>query len=177
PGSCVSSQSAFGHPDMRDGVLVERLAFGQVTVSPIELLGSKPGVDDDHAIAAAPCPSFGEGEQPRSNAFALQPVCHRHLSERQGMRAKELEGYGTDHLAVRCGAEMPAADVVGELLGAESEPKRLAQDRLAQAQALGIELRAVRRFGQCDFVSLGHQPFATVSKPRASSRMPESSTV
>src|SRR5262249_56188798 len=146
-GSWVSSQGPFGHPDMRDRVLVERLAFGQVTVSPIELLGSKPGVDDDHAIAAAPRPSFGETEQPRSDAFALPPVCHCHLFELQGMRAKELEGHGTDHLAVRHGAEMPAADVVGELLGAQGEPKRLAQDRLAQAQAFGRELRTVTHYG------------------------------
>ena len=53
----------------------------------VEILHADTGVEDDHAIAAAPRPSLGKSEQPRSHAFALPPVGHRHLLELEGVRS------------------------------------------------------------------------------------------
>ena len=51
---------------------------------------------------------------------------------------------------------MPPQRIVGQLFCAEGEAERLAQDRLAKLQSLGVEVGAVRRFGECDVVDLGH---------------------
>jgi len=78
---------------MRDGVLVEGLALCPITVPPVEALHADTGVEDDHAIAAAPRPSFGEGEQPRANAFALASCRNRHLLELKRVWSQGLEGH------------------------------------------------------------------------------------
>jgi hypothetical protein len=73
---------------------------------------------------------------------------------------------------------MPAMSIVGQFLRAEGEAERLAQDRLAQAQSLGVEGRAERRLGEVNVVGLGHgrsSSATTVNRPRASSRAPLSS--
>ena len=53
----------------------------------VELLHADAGVENDHAIAAAPRPSLGKGEQPRSNAFALARFRHRHLLQLERVRS------------------------------------------------------------------------------------------
>ena len=167
----LPSQAAFGHSDVRDGVFVEGLALGGVAVALIEFLRADAGIEDDHAIAVAPRPSFGVSKQPRPDALALLAVGHVHLLELERVRAEGLKGDGGDHGPVYDGAEMPPAEIVGQFLLAQGEPERFAQDCLAELQALSVELRAVRRLGQPYVVRLGHaapSPAPTVNRPRVS---------
>ena len=70
---------------------------------------------------------------------------------------------------------MPPQRIVGQLFLAEGKPERLPQHRLAELYNLGIEVGAVRRFGQRDVVNLGHraprqQPPSTGPAPQAAHR-------
>ena len=67
---------------------------------------------------------------------------------------------------------MPPQRIVGQLFLAEGKPEWLPQHGLAELYSLGIEVGAVRCFGQCDVVNLGHSrpsSATTVNRPRASS--------
>src|SRR5215510_2921425 len=112
---------------MRDGVLVEGLALNCIAMLVVERLSADAGIEDDHAITAAPRPSYCKGKQPRADAFALLAVRHRHLLELQRVRAQPLERYRLLPVAVEGGAEMPAIGVVGHVFRAEGVAEILAE--------------------------------------------------
>src|SRR5665648_587019 len=89
-----ASAQPFDHSHMRDCVLLEPVALFTIAEPQIEALGPDSCVDHHKAEAAANCPSFSVGEQPRPDPLP---------------------------------------------------PARLAQDRLAQTQALRVEVRTERR--------------------------------
>src|SRR5262245_3598575 len=59
-----------------------------------------------------------------------------------------------DHGPARDGAEMLAARVVGELIGAQGEPERDAQDRFAQGERPAIKIRPERHLNELEVVLL-----------------------
>src|SRR5680860_1528281 len=91
-----ASAQPFNHSHMRDGVLLEPVALFTIAEPQIEALGPDSCVDHHKAEAAANCPSFSVGEQPRPDPLPPARLGHRHLLEAVSythLRAHETDSY------------------------------------------------------------------------------------
>src|SRR5262245_49948396 len=136
-------------------VFLERLTLGAIARARVEAVGVEPGIEHDRAVALALGPALAAGEKPRADAF-MPPICHdRHLPELHRLAVEGLHRNRPDHGPARGGAEMLAAGVVGELILAQGEAERGAQDRLAQGERPAIKVRPERRLDELEVVLLG----------------------
>jgi hypothetical protein len=80
-----------GHADMRDGILLERLAFASVAELGVETLGAHAGVEHDQEKALVARPDLCDFEQSRADPHPSPRFADSHLPQLQPMQAQRLQ--------------------------------------------------------------------------------------
>src|SRR5262245_2947436 len=133
-------------------VFLERLTLGAIARARVEAVGVEPGIEHGRTVALALGPALAAGEKPRADAFEPPIARDRHLPELHRLAVERLHRNRSDHGPAGGGAEMPAARVVGELVGRQGETERGAQDRLAQGERPAIKVRPERRLNELEVI-------------------------